>query len=778
MRLFATLAIAIALLDCFSTVRAQTTTPTSAPQPQAAVLPEVNIIGASPLLGSGVNRDQVPAATNVLGPSQIDRTGVPSLTGAMATNIPSVNLNDSSGNPFQPDVLFRGFVASPVEGEEQGLAVYVNGARFNQPFGDTVNWDLIPSNAIANVNVEGPNPVFGLNSLGGSISVQLKNGFTYHGGEIVGYGGSNGRGAALLQYGKEIGNTSVYVAADAIRDDGFRNTSASTLYQFYSDVGWRSANSEVHLGITAVSTSLGNPGSTPVELLAVDRTANSTAPNVVDNQYVAVNLNGTRDLTDETSLQWVLYYSNLSQRLANGVTVDSVPCNDGSGNLCTAEGDYLTDRSGKPISDFLNGGPYGGLSSQGTDTNAFGASAQASDLRDIFGKPNHFVAGLSFDGGNVTFDGNQTIGALTQGRLVVPPEVVVDQADLSIAPVRVNTTNRYYGAFFTDLLNVTHRLSLSLSGRFNAADINLMDQNGTALNGSHYYDHFNPGFGATYKILPNLSVFASYAVSNRAPTPSELSCASPTQPCQLPNFFIGDPNLKQVVARTIEFGVRGKFANLYGANVTWNVDLFRTDSDDDIIFEASQVPGLDFYQNAGLTRRQGVEANISLRRGKLRATLGYAYVDATFQSPLTLASPLNPQADTNGQIHVMPGNKIPGIPPNRLNFTVDYDVTDRWTVGASGVLASGQYLFGDEANQNPKIPGYFVLNLNTSYRITDHIRAFAIVENALDQKYATYGTFAQVDGVPFPEVPGGVTNTRVESPAAPIGAYGGIRFTF
>jgi iron complex outermembrane receptor protein len=238
--------------------------------------------------------------------------------------------------------------------------------------------------------------------------------------------------------------------------------------------------------------------------------------------------------------------------------------------------------------------------------------------------------------------------------------------------------------------------------------------------------------------------------------------------------------LKQVVATTYEVGVRGKFPDVYGARAVWDADLFRTDSDDDIIYQSSALnPNSVWYSNAGTTRRQGVEANLTVVRGPLHAQVGYALVDATFQSPLTLSSPSNPLADANGQIHVTPGNKIPGVPENRLKFILEYDVTDRWTVGGSGILSSGQYAFGDEANQNPQIPGYFVLNLNTKYRLTDHIQLFALVDNVLDRKYSTYGLYAPVAGLPAPELPSGVvTNQRVESPAPPVAAYGGIRVTF
>ncbi len=753
--------------------------PPAPPPPPTVRLPDIDVVGSTPLLGSGVNRDQVPAQTYVLTPGDIQRTGIPDLTGTLNTNIPSINLNDSSGNPFQPDVLFRGFLASPVEGEAEGLAVYVNGARFNDPFGDTVNWDLIPSQAIDRVNVEGSNPVYGLNALGGSIAVKLKNGFTYHGGELTGYGGSFGRAAALFQYGAESQNTSAYVTGDFIQDNGWRYTSQSQLRQIYADLGWRGPLAEAHFSILGADNDLQNPGATPVQILAVNRAQQYTAPNVVRNKYLQLNLNGSYDISDLTSVQGLAYYSNLSQRLINGVTVDFEQCADGSGFLCTEDGDYYTDRAGNPIPDYLNGGPYSGNNFQGTDTNAFGAGIQVSDHHDVFGLPNHLVVGASVDAGDTLFDGHEELGGIDPNLFFLGPGITIDQADLSIAPVRLATTNRYYGLFFTDLLNVTPRLSLSLSGRFNNADISLHDKLGTALNGGHAYNRFNPGVGLTYKVLPGLSAFVSYSEANRAPTPTELSCASITSPCQLPNFFLGDPNLKQVVAHTVELGVRGRLPSVWGGKLVWNVDYFHTNSDDDIIFESSLVQGLDFFQNVGLTRRQGIEANLNYARGPLSLTLGYAYTDATFQVPLTLDSPTNPGADANGQIHVVPGDHLPGIPTHRLKFVVNYGVTPRWTIGASGVLATGQYFFGDEANLNKKLGGYVVLNLNTSYRVTDHIQLFGLITNTFNAKYETYGTYGPLNPFPVSFIPGGaITDARVESPAPPIAGYGGVRVTF
>jgi iron complex outermembrane recepter protein len=179
--------------------------PSSTAEPLTLSLPPVNIIAPSPLLGSGVDRDTVPAETNVLKGNDLTRGGtliVPNAVRSLNEEVGGVNVDSASGNPFQPTVFYHGFEASALQGTPQGLAVYVNGVRFNQAFGDTVNFDLLPNLAIDQMNLEGSNPVFGLNALGGALNVQLKNGFTYHGGEIDFHGGSFMTFGADFQYGK------------------------------------------------------------------------------------------------------------------------------------------------------------------------------------------------------------------------------------------------------------------------------------------------------------------------------------------------------------------------------------------------------------------------------------------------------------------------------------------------------------------------------------------------------------------------------------------------
>ena len=529
-----------------------------APAPGAAPLPQVNVVGATPLIGTGIPIDKVPTATSVQSSADIARFGAPDALGALSRDVPGVSLDQTSGNPFQPDLLYRGFTASPLNGAEQGIAVYLNGARFNSSFGDIVNWDLIPDVAIDSLNLEGANPVYGLNALGGSLNIRLKNGFTYHGGELVVSGGSFGRIGSSFQYGVQSGNTSAYVAGDIIHEDGWRKLSSSDLRRIYGDVGWRGPDSEAHISILGAQSTLNGPGTVPVELLDVDRSAQFTAPNQTKNQFLMLNGNVSHDISDTLSLQGVVYYSNFLQRVTNGNTPNFQPCDSANGFLCEQDGATpLTTRGGGGIPDYLAGGPYSQLNLNSVNTNSYGASVQVNESREVFGFTNNLVAGLSFDGGNSLFSANTLAGGLTPDRVFAGPGITIDQSDLSIAPVRVSITNAYYGVFVSDVFDLTSRLALTASGRFNAAEVDLQDQNGATLNGNHYLSRFNPGGGLSYKITPRISVYASYSEANRAPTPAEFSCASAASPCTLSNFFVADPDLKQVVARTVEAGVRG-----------------------------------------------------------------------------------------------------------------------------------------------------------------------------------------------------------------------------
>jgi outer membrane receptor protein involved in Fe transport len=770
----------MAVLAVCLPARAQQTAPGAA-LPPSIPLPPVTFIGTSPLIGSGVDRDSVPAETNVLKRDDLTRGGTttPDAVRALNEQVGGVNLDSASGNPYQPTMFYHGFEASALQGTPQGLAVYVNGVRFNAAFGDTVNFDLLPELAIDQINLEGSNPVFGLNALGGALNVQLKNGFTYNGGDIDFHGGSFGSFGGDFQFGKNRGNTAMYVAVSGLHQDGWRDLQSSDLENFYGDIGWRGNAGELHFNTLLANSRLNGPGTSPVELLAADRSAQFTGPNAIYNTFMQLSLSGNADLSDTVSIQAATYYNNFLQRVANGNATNDVPCNDGSGLLCSNPGVASTTTGGGTIPAFLGPNPfsYSQLDNQATNTNGYGVSIQATDTQTVFGFKNHLVGGVSFDGAQTEFTGESFVGGITPvTRVYVGPGVIIDEPG-SNQPVRVGISDAYYGAFVADTLNLTDRLALTASGRFNAAEINLNDQNGGDLTGIHDYAHFNPAAGVTYKVTPWLTAYAGYAEANRAPTPAELSCAGPNDSCSLANFFVGDPNLKQVVAHTIEAGLRGTEPIGDSGHLNYNLGFYRSNLDDDIVFVNSVTLNRAFFTNVGQTRRQGLDAGIQYKTPRWSAYFAYTYTDATYQSGFVEAAGSNPAADANGNITINPGNRLPGIPAHQGKLGATFHVTDKWTIGATLIAQSGQYLFGDEANLNSQLPGFVTLNLSTSYQLTPHIQLFAWVDNVTDEKYDTYGTFSPTTSVYLSQAPN-ATNPRAYSPAAPIGGFGGVRITF
>jgi len=353
-------------------------------------------------------------------------------------------------------------------------------------------------------------------------------------------------------------------------------------------------------------------------------------------------------------------------------------------------------------------------------------------------------------------------------------------------PVNLNAANSYYGLFGTDTFNITDDLTLTASGRYNLAEIDLADRLGTALSGDNRYTRFDPALGLTEKVSTNLTIYAGYSEGNRAPTPGEIECSNPTAPCLLPSSLSSDPpTLRQVVSHTWEAGLRGHFSlpEIAPGLITWNASLFRTNVDDDIYGVATSL-STGYFQNIGGTRRQGAELGLKYEDERLSMFLDYSYVDATFESAFLLNSPQNNFADANGNIQVEPGDALPGIPANRIKAGADYRVLPSWIVGEDIVYESSQFFRGDESNQMGPLPGYTEVNLHSKYELTDHVELFVNVVNALDGKYATFGVLGDPTGIGAPGIPpGAVTNgsgvnNRFESPAAPISAFGGVRIQF
>jgi outer membrane receptor protein involved in Fe transport len=744
--------------------------------------PVVYVYPTTPLAGASIDPDKVAASVNVVNAEQIKQTGSLNISDALVKYVPGIIVNEVAGNPFQPDVQFRGFVASPVSGTPQGLAVYQNGVRINEAFGDIVNWDLIPTAAIKSVAVVTNNPAFGLNALGGAVDVQMKDGFTYHGAEIDTMGGSFGRVQSSLQWGKQVDNFAVYGALEGLHDDGFRNFSQSDVRRFYGDVGYKSDSSEFHVNMGVADNAFGATATVPVELLQQYYGATYTTPQTSTNRVGYVNLTGKVEVTPTWTIDGIAHARVYDQHTQDGNPTGTQPCAADATLLCY--GDGSTPANGLNGVQLANPFPANAILGENdrttTQSTTTGLSLQATNTDQLFGHNNHFVVGASLDYSVTNFSASAELGTIGPDYVVSGSGIFLGQSGdpVSIGPVSLRATNQYTGLYALDTFDVTSAFAITGGGRFNVANINLEDQIGTSLNGSDTYTRFNPIIGGTYKITPELTAYAGYSEANRAPTPLELGCANPAQPCVIAAFLVSDPPLKQVVSHTVEAGLRGSKEISVGT-LGWKLGVFRADNSDDILAIPSPVvQGFGYFQNVGSTRRQGIEAEADLKSSTTNVYASYTLVDARFLDALTLGSN-SPFADANGNIQVVPGDRIPAVPRNRVKAGIDYSITDAFKVGGDALYVSSQYFVGDESNQAPKLPSYTVFNLHASYQVSKTVQIYARADNIFNNLYSTYGTFFDTSAVPnFGNGGAAFTDPRSVSPARPRAFYTGMKVTF
>jgi outer membrane receptor protein involved in Fe transport len=762
---------------------AQEAPPVDAGSADTTALPVINVFASTPLAGIGVDLTKVPAAVTIVNTRDIEHAQSPSVVRAIDQQTPSVSASDPSGNPFQPDVEFRGFEASPVSGTPEGLAVYQNGIRINEAFGDTVNWDLIPTAAVRSIDVISNNPAFGLNALGGALSVQMKDGFGFQGTSIDVMGGSYGRLQSSLQWGKVVDNNyAVYGALEVAHDNGFRKFSASDIRRFYGDVGYQGSSSEIHLNMGVADNVFGATAAAPIQLLDQNWSNVYTTPQSSRNEVGYLNATARIDATPEWTIQGAAHVRSFNQSTVDGNSTDVEPCADpallcfnGSGPANGLDGSQLAN-------SFAPDAILGEIDRTNTRSTSMGATLQVTNTTPLAGHDNHFVAGASVDYGITHFSANAELGVVQPDYFVAGSGIFLGPSGdpVSDGPVLLRTTNLYDGLYAADTFDVTKDFSITGGGRLNVADIRLQDELGGALTGSDNFTRFNPMIGGTYKINPDLTAYAGYSEANRAPTPLELGCADPLHPCIVANFLVADPPLKQVVARTIEAGLRGshRFGD-HAGKLDWRIGVFHTDDQDDILNVPSpQQQGFGYFQNVGATRRQGIEAKVDFKSDKLTLYASYALVDATFRNALTLASN-SPYADADGNIEVVPGDRIPMIPRNRVKLGADYSLTSALKIGGDVIGVGSQYYAGDASNQAQKLPAYVVADANASYQINNNIEIYARIENLFDNHYYTYGTFFDTTEIPnFGAGGAAFTDPRSLTPAEPRAIYAGMKATF
>ncbi|HKW94570.1 MAG TPA: TonB-dependent receptor [Methylomirabilota bacterium] len=755
----------------------QQPSPPAESDPPPVTLPPVVVIGTTPVPALGIPIDKYAGNVQSLTGDDVKRRGGLDASELLYRRVGSVNINGGQSNPWQNDLTYRGFLASPLTGSAIGLSMYLDGMRFNDGFGDTLNWDLIPRSAISGIDViPGSNPLFGLNTLGGALVVHTKRGFDNPGASLDVSGGSFGRWDVNAEYGGFHGPFDWFLTFNALDENGWRQRSPSELRQLFGKVGYKTDRTDLELSYAYADNDLTGNGPAPESLLARHRRAVYTFPDETENRMHLVNLRGSQWLTDKVLVSGNTFYRHYRRATTNGdVEVDCVEDATGSaaftpggqavhlGN-CQGSAVGFVDADGNPLAGTLQRAASGAARQTRTVTQDWGATLQLSHRGKIFGFGNRATVGVAYDGHRSTFSQSDA-----------DADLVPDGASVGVEPsgpfeksVDVLTEQRNIGAYVTDTFEITEQLALTVGGRYQHARIQIRDQSGLNpdVDGRHSFERFNPAVGLTFKALPTLTLFGSYSEGFRAPTAAELTCADPSAPCNLPNAFLADPPLKPVIARTYEFGARGKIVP--GEALGWNVAFFRTDLTDDILFTQTATTGSGFFRNVAATRRQGVETGVQGSLwNRLHYYLAYALVQATYETDVTLASVT--QADG---VTVKRGDTIPGVPLHNIKLGGEVAVLPNFWVGADVVSVSGSYLRGDDGNHQPKVPGYTVLNLSLRYSPVKHVEVWGRVDNVTDAHYRTAGAL-NWNAFVAP-----ISAQRFVAPGAPIGGWAGVRLRF
>jgi outer membrane receptor protein involved in Fe transport len=722
---------------------------------EATTLAPVVVVGTTPLLGIGTPLAQVPANVQTVHAQDIAQQHRSTLTDYFAKNLPSVDIADAQGNPYQMNVNYRGFTASPLLGTPQGISVFVDGVRVNEPFGDVVNWDVLPQQAIDTIQlIPGSNPTYGLNTLGGALAITTKNGKTSPGGEAEVALGSWGRKTAQIEQGGTIGhNLDYYVTGNVANDNGWAEQNASRVRQIFGKLRYTDADTTLSLSAGGADNDLHGTQTIPRSFLGNPKQP-YTYPDQNLNTAGYLTLSGEHYFSDNVELSGNAYYRHFRNSNLSSNT------NPNFGSIGD-DGDVDTTQATNEKSV--------------VSTESYGASLQLTLLGKLGSMENQFVAGVSADIANSRYTESSQDAVFTDSRATLGIGDFTQQT-------AAKTHNGNYGIYMQDTLSLTKQWSLTLAGRYNWADATIGDSSGLQpqLNGHHTFSRFNPAVGINWNPTSTFTAYATYNEGMRSPTAIELACADPAAPCSLPNDFVSDPALQPVISKTFEFGARGRV----GQATTWSAAVYRTTLDNDIEFISSNgaASNRGFFQNVGRTRRQGFELSGRSQLGPLAVTASYSYIDATYRSAWTESSPSNSSADANGNIDVKPGDHLPGIPANTVKLQLDYAATAKWKVGANLTWRGGIYAQGDENNQdvNGKIAGYLLIDLDTSYQVTKQLQVFANITNLLDKRYASFGTLGEnfFNGPSHTFDGANPSNEQFVGPGAPRGFWVGLRYAW
>jgi outer membrane receptor protein involved in Fe transport len=741
-----------------------------------ATVSEVEVAAPTPLSRGQANLEAVAGPVQTATAQEIEQSRALDLSSFLSRRLAGVYVNDIQNNPLQPDLSYRGFTASPLLGTPQGLSVYVDGVRLNQPFGEVVSWDLIPKAAIRDVTLApGSNPLFGLNTLGGALSIRTKDGLTAPGSTVQAAYGSYDRWQVQGETGGRAGAFDWYLTANRLNDDGWRRFSPTEATQAFAKLGWSGADTRLSLSAAFADTDLTGNGMQELQFLRADRRSVYTKPDNTKNQSYFLTLAGEHRYSDRLTVSGNGWWRRIKTRTLNGdINDDSLGENvlqpsAGERTALAAAGYRGFPVAGETAANtpfpmwrcvanaLTNEEPNekcNGLLNRGrsmqTEAGASGQLAYDAGRHKL-------VAGGSYSLSRTRFRQSSQFGFLTPDRGVIGvsgPGAFADgtQDSENAFDARVDLRSRVetFSFYAADTIALTPALTLTLSGRYQNVEVNNRDavtpSGSGSLTADHRFERFNPAAVLTFSPSEALTAYLGYSEGARAPSAIELGCSDPLNPCRLPNALAGDPPLKQVVTRTGEAGLRG-----VSGGINWSAGLFRAENHQDIQFVADGTAGYGYFKNFGKTRREGIELAADTRVGPFTLGGSYSYLSATFRSEEVVNGEGNSSNDDGpgfeGTIVVEKGDRIPLVPRHVFKADLHWQATPRLRIDADMAAVGGVFARGNENNRHRpdgvyylgpgKTDAYAVFNLGGEYRPVPALKLFVQVSNLFDKKYET-----------------------------------------
>ena len=514
-------------------------------------LKEVEVVNTSPLPGIGIEKNKLPYEVQSVDSQAVRRSGSLNMSEFMNENLMGVNVNDIQGSPYQGDVTYRGMRASATLGASQGLSVYMDGVRMNQPFGDVVNWDLFPEAAIDTVTlVPGSNPVYGLNTLGGALAFTTKSGLTTQGNEWQTTLGSFGRIKLDVTHGsKSSDGWHRFVAGSVFSETGWRDHSSGQLQNLFVKIGRMQEDTNWDVSYMLGNSRLQGNGLTPSthyqELDAPSFTNTTTG-------FYEANRASVYSWPDRTTNQTHLLSANL-QHVLDANTELASTAYFRYGTQSRLGGDVEWDATASPKA-------VGVINRHQSTQYTLGLASNFTKLMD----KHQITTGASLERSTMSYGATQDDCDLDPSTREVSSSTGCT-GELTTA--KVSGTSTAFGTFVSDTYPLNDKTFLTAAARFNQTTIanrlTAYNNDGTvnaanSTDESFTYQKLNPSLGLTHQIGNQWTWFGNWAQSNRAPTILELGCADSANPCALPTGLQSDPYLSQVVSQTLEGGMRCK----------------------------------------------------------------------------------------------------------------------------------------------------------------------------------------------------------------------------